>query len=93
MAVAPFIEPSILISCVIPQLDDNSLLILHRTNSLMTLLDKQHQFQEHLMSRSLLLIKQLDNDKCVDRLILYKLAQEYHRSDIMIYAKQQGYTC
>lgn len=94
LAVAPFMEPSILMRHIIPQLDEASLLSLHHTISLMFLLSEQRQvFQEHLMSRTLPLIERLDVEDCVDHLTLYKLAQEYHRSDVMTYAKEKGYPC
>lgn len=94
LTAAPFMEPSILMCHVIPQLDEASLLSLHHTSSLMLLLgEQQHVFQEHLMTRSLLFIERLDVEGCVDRRSLYKLGQEYRRSDVMAYAKEKGYPC
>jgi hypothetical protein len=87
-----FFEPIILIDYVLPHLSDANLLKVHNVVSFSKFPEEvQVKLRSHLMTRSLAVIQQLDNDGYFDRQQLYTLANAAQRKDIMEYALEQGY--
>ena len=86
LEVVSFMDPRMFADHVVPQLDETSLMKAHEAMPFNTLpIDVQDKLQDHLLTRSLSVIKLLDTDNCFDRQQLFAKAKAARRIDVIEY--------